>query len=91
MTKTSIKVPIPPLSDEGVIIDDPIDKANLFNKFFTEKSQVNRPNDIPPNLEKIETLENLENIDTTRFEIGSIIKKHEKFKLQSLWFVQLLY
>ena len=74
LTKTSIKVPIPPLSDEGVIIDDPIDKANLFNKFFTDKSQVNRPNDVPPNLEKIETLENFENIDTTRFEIGSIIK-----------------
>ena len=74
LTKTQKNAPIPPLSEEGEIIDDPIAKANLFNKFFTDKSQVYKPEDKPPNLEKLETNENFENIDTTRFEIGSIIK-----------------
>ena len=59
LTKTQKNALIPPMSEDGEIIDDPIAKANLFNKFFTDKSQVYKPDDTPPNLEKLETNENL--------------------------------
>ena len=74
LTKTQKNASIPPLLDSGKIIDDPIEKANLFNQFFTDKSQVNRPNDNPPHLDKIVTDGNFDNITTSHFELGPIIK-----------------
>ena len=95
LTKTNKNASIPPLSDAGEVIDDPVAKANLFNRFFTEKSQVNRPNDNPPNLEKFETNDSFENINTSHFEIGPIIKslKSSNFSPCGLpgTFIKLLY
>ena len=74
LTKCSKNASIPPLLDSGKIIDDPVEKANLFNQFFTGKSQVINPDDHPPDLDKIETDDNFEHINTSHFEIGPIIK-----------------
>ena len=74
LTKTNKNASIPPLFEDDKIIEDPLEKANLFNRFFTDKSQVIKPNDQPPDLEKIVTDDNFENIDTTHFEIGPLIK-----------------
>ena len=95
LTRTNKNASIPPLSDAGEVIDDPVAKANLFNRFFTDKSQVNRPNDNPPNLEKFETNDSFENINTSHFEIGPIIKslKSTNFSPCGLpgTFIKLLY
>ena len=65
---------IPPLLDSERLIDDPVEKANLFNKFFTDKSQVSNPNDNPPQLDKVETDDIFEHINTSHYELGPIIK-----------------
>ena len=74
LTKSQKNASIPPLLDSGKIIDDPVEKANLFNQFFIDKSQVYNPNDNPPQLNRIETEDNFEHIDTSHYEIGPIIK-----------------
>ena len=74
MTKTNKNASIPPLFEDDKTIEDPLEKANLFNRFFTDKSQVIKPNDQPPDLEKIVTDDNFEYIDTSHFEIGPLIK-----------------
>ena len=65
---------IPPLIENGNIIKDPFQQAELFNKHFTEKANVINPNDTPPNLDNFVTKDVFENLDTTHFEIGQIIK-----------------
>ena len=65
---------IPPLIENGNIVKDPFEQAELFNKHFTEKANVINPNDTPPNLENFVTKDVFENLDTSHFEIGPIIK-----------------
>ena len=74
LTKCNKNASIPPLLESEKIVDDPVEKANLFNQFFTGKSQVINPNDHPPDLEKIETDDIFEHINTSHYEIGPIIK-----------------
>ena len=74
LTKSTKNASIPPLCDAGKTIDDPVAKANLLNSFFTDKSQVINPNDKPPELDKIETDDIFENINTSHYEIGPLIK-----------------
>ena len=70
LTKCSKNALIPPLLDSGKIIDDPVEKANLFNQFFTGKSQVINPDDHPPDLDKIETDDNFEHITQATLKLG---------------------
>ena len=43
----------PPLTEGNSVINNPQEKSNLFNEFFSSKSTVPNPNDIPPELEKL--------------------------------------
>ena len=45
---------IPPLTEGDTGINDSQEKSNLFNSFFSSKSTVPNPNDIPPVLEKLQ-------------------------------------
>ena len=74
LSKTSKNASIPPLLQSGKIFDDSTEKANLFNRFFCDKSQVPNPNEVPPNLEKIATHDKFEHINTSHYEIGQLIK-----------------
>ena len=74
LSRTSKSNVIPPIIENGKIVNDPLQKANIFNEHFTGKSNVINPNDIPPTLDAFTTNEALENLDTSHFEIGPLIK-----------------
>ena len=65
---------IPPLFEDGNIVSDPLKQAEIFNQYFTGKSNVRNPNDNPPTLESYVTNDVFENINTSHWEIGPIIK-----------------
>ena len=74
LSKTEKNNFIPPLIENNQTIHDSKNKAEIFNKFFTNKSQVLSPNDSPPELQNIQTNEILENFNTSPYEIGPILK-----------------
>lgn len=65
---------IPPLIENNETIHESEKKANIFNDFFASKSQVPNPQDEPPDLPKINTNDVLENLNTSPFELGPLIK-----------------
>ena len=65
---------IPPLLEEGKTISDPQEQAEIFNQYFTGKSNVINPNDTPPILENFDTNDVFDKLDTSHWEIGPIIK-----------------
>ena len=74
LSKTSKDNSIPPLLENGELVNDPLEQAEIFNKYFNGKSNVRNPNDEPPILESFVTKDIFENLDTTHFELGPIIK-----------------
>ena len=74
LSRTSKSNVIPPIIENGKIVNDPLQKANIFNEHFTGKSNVINPNDKPPTLDAFTTNEAFENLDTSHFEIGQLIK-----------------
>ena len=46
---------IPPLVENYVTVQDPLQKRNIFNDFFASKSSLNSPNYPAPNLNSINT------------------------------------
>ena len=65
---------IPPLIENGKIISDPREQADLFNPYFADKANVNNPHDLPPDLDCFATDDIFANLDTTYYEVGPIIK-----------------
>ena len=74
LSKTSKENSIPPLLENGKLVNDPQEQAEIFNKYFTGKSNVRNPNDEPPTLENYVTKDVFENLDTNHYELGPIIK-----------------
>ena len=65
---------IPSLIENGNIINDPSEKAELFNRHFSAKANVINPSDTPPNLDAFATNDVFQYLDTSHFEIGRIVK-----------------
>ena len=74
LSRTSKDTSIPPLLENGELVNDPQEQAEIFNKYFTGKSNVRNPNDEPPTLENFVTKDVFENLDTNHYELGPIIK-----------------
>ena len=64
-----------PLIDNDIVISDPLLKKETFNAQFASKSTTKNSSDPRPQIDKIDTLSNLENIYTSNFELGPHIKK----------------
>ena len=73
----------PPLVEGEEIVNDPMKKSNLFNKFFTTKSQVPNPEETPPHLDPIEGITPLDCISTSPIEISKVIRDNLKKSLFS--------
>ena len=65
LSRTSKSNVIPPLIENGEIINDPQEQAEIFNKYFTGKSNVINPNDEPPTLDNFVTNDVFEHLDTS--------------------------
>ena len=74
LTNTGKNANIPPLIDNDTIIHLPKQKAETFNNHFAKKSKLNNSHETPPELDPIPTLENLNDINTSNYEIGPLIK-----------------
>ena len=62
------------MSTYDKVINDPLEKAQLFNKFFASKSKIHGKNDTPPKLDPIPTISNLSDVTPSHHEIGPYIK-----------------
>ena len=74
LTNTGKDANIPPIIDNDQVINDPFEKAQIFNKFFASKSKIQGKHDSPPKLDQIPTSSDLTDITTTHHEIGPFIK-----------------
>ena len=74
LTNSSKNSVIPPLIENGKTVSDPLEQAEIFNQYFTGKSNVRNPNDTPPILENFVTNDVFEKLNTSHWEIGPIIK-----------------
>ena len=71
----------PPLVENDITVNDPLEKSNIFNRFFAAKSTVPNPNDPPPNLQQLEGVPSLNSLNTSPFEIARIIRNLKKSHL----------
>ena len=71
----------PPLVENENVINDPLEKSNLFNTFFASKSTVPNSNDPAPNLERKEGVPSLSNLNTSPFELAKFIRNLKKSHL----------
>ena len=74
LTNSSKNTVIPPLIEGENTVSDPLEQAEIFNQYFTGKSNVRNPNDDPPVLENYVTNDAFEYLNTSHWEIGPIIK-----------------
>ena len=74
LTNTGKDANIPPLIDNDKVINNPLEKAQIFNKFFASKSKIQGKHDMPPKLDPIPTTSDLNDITTSHYEIGPFIK-----------------
>ena len=65
LIKNNKFTPTPSLLENDVIINEPKQKSELFNKFFSSKSNVQGANDGPPNLQRFLNVSSLKNINTS--------------------------
>ena len=59
----------PPLIEGEQAKHDSQQKSDLFNTFFSSKSQVANPDDDPPNLDRKPGIPDLDNINTSPLEL----------------------
>ena len=71
----------PPLVENDIVINDPEEKSNIFNTFFSSKSSVPNPNDTAPNLERKDGVSTLNLLNTSPFELAKIIRNLKKSHL----------
>ena len=69
---------VPPLVENDLTIQDPLEQSNIFNSFFSSKSSVNNPNDPVPNLERKEGVSSLNAINTSPIEVAKFIRNIKK-------------
>ena len=74
LMKTNKYSSIPPLVENSTTIQDPLEKSNIFNKFFASKSTVNDPEDNPPQLARKELISTLGSINTSPIEVSKLIR-----------------
>ena len=74
LTNTGKNSNIPPLIDNDEIIHKPAKKAEVFNNHFAKKSKLKGAHEEPPELDPIPTLNDLNEITTSHYEIGPLIK-----------------
>ena len=65
LTNSSKNTVIPPLIEGENTVSDPLEQAEIFNQYFTGKSNVRNPNDDPPVLENYVTNDAFEYLNTT--------------------------
>ena len=66
---------VPPIIENGEIITDSQEKANIFNNFFSEKATVPGNNDqVPPLLQREDILSPITQFNTSPFELGHLIR-----------------
>ena len=63
----------PPLVENDITIEDPLQKSNIFNTFFASLSTVQNSNDPAPHLEQIEGIPLLDSMNTSPFEVAKLI------------------
>ena len=71
----------PPLVENDIVINDPEEKSNIFNTFFSSKSSVPNPNDPAPTLERKEGVSTLNLWNTSPFENNSKFEKNLTFHI----------
>ena len=69
---------IPPLIENDKIVQDPLEKSNIFNNFFASKSTVPSENDPVPILDKKEGITPLNKLNTSPLEVAKIIRNIKK-------------
>ena len=70
---------IPPLFENDKIVNDPLEKANLFNDLFVSKATVPGFNDPAPNLQPNENIDlAFKFINTSPIEVAKIIRNIKK-------------
>ena len=78
---------IPPLVENDLTVQDPLDQSNIFNKFFASKSTVQDPNDPVPDLIRKEGVQSLNTLNTSPLEVEKIIRKKKHLFYQSVAFL----
>ena len=68
----------PPLVENENVINDPYQKSNILNKFFTSKSTVPNNDDPSPNLEQFIGIPNLTLLNTSPLEVAKLIRTMKK-------------
>ena len=71
----------PPLVENDITIEDPLQKSNIFNTFFASLSTVQNSNDPAPHLEQIEGIPLLGSLNTSPFEVAKLIRNIKKSHL----------
>ena len=69
---------IPPLVENDITVQDPLEKSNIFNNFFSAQSTVLNPNDSAPNLPRKEGVNDLNVLNTSPLEVGKIVRNIKK-------------
>ena len=69
---------IPPLVENNSTIQDPLQKSNFFNKYFSSKSTVENPDDPVPNLTRKEGVSILNVLSTSPLDVAKIIRSTKK-------------
>ena len=69
---------VPPLVENDITVQDPLEQSNIFNSFFASKSSVNDPNDPAPNLHQKEGVSSLNAINTSPIEVAKFIRNIKK-------------
>ena len=66
---------VPPIIENGEVITDSQEKANIFNNFFSEKATVSGNNDpVPPLIQRDDIITPITQFNTSPFELGHIIR-----------------
>ena len=70
---------VPPIIENGEVITDSQEKANIFNNFFSEKATVSGNNDpVPPLIQRDDIITPITQFNTSPFELGHIIRNIKK-------------
>ena len=69
---------IPPLIDNGITINEPQQKSNIFNNFFTSKTDITGIDDPIPALDELNIATKIGNFNTSPFELAKIIRDLKK-------------
>lgn len=78
LMKSAKHTPIPPLVENDKVINDPKLKANVFNKHFAEKAQLNGFGDPCPPLPRKPNIPDYDHINTSPLEVKYFINRLKK-------------